>query len=164
MWCLIKKKKTKRTHFVLTMGTSVLAQYILRAACRFYFGPSVILRVQTHVALCCVCVCVRRYLDHPQISVCVSVCLQLPERLGEDLSAKLRPHSAGCAAHSCQDHWHRRNPLHLQRALLQVSVLRSSHTPIRAEQLIKTWPSVISKLQELQVSDEMKYVTKCRYK
>lgn len=46
---------------------------------------------------------------------------QLPERLGQDLSAELRPDSAGCATHACENHWHRGNSLHLQRSLFQVS-------------------------------------------
>lgn len=46
---------------------------------------------------------------------------QLSEWLGEDLPSKLHPNSAGCAAYTCEDHWHCGNSLHLQRSLLQVS-------------------------------------------
>lgn len=67
---------------------------------------------------------------------------QLPERLGENLPARLHPNSAGCFAHTCEDHRDRWNSLHVQRTQLQVST--ASYCSQRAsfgrliEQLLST--------------------------
>ncbi len=51
--------------------------------------------------------------------------VQLSERSGQDIPSHLHAHSTRCAEDSSQDHWHCRNTLHLQRALLQVSAFLS---------------------------------------
>lgn len=48
---------------------------------------------------------------------------QLLERLGQNLSAELHPDTAGCFANTREDHRDRGNALHLQRPLLQVSLV-----------------------------------------
>lgn len=87
------------------MGTSVLMKHTLRAACTV---DTATINVMCALAL-------------GSSSQMFSVS-QLPEWLGQDLWAELRPDSAGCAAYTCEDHWHRGNSLHLQRSLFQVSI------------------------------------------
>lgn len=107
------------------------------ASCRLYFYMNINMKAvrypnfSTRCGHSCFCerclscrfkLCRHVCIDSPHARLCIlSSVSQLPERPGQDLSDKLCPDSAGCAAYTCEDHRHRGNPLHLQRSLLQVS-------------------------------------------